>query len=156
MEITAKTIFDAIPGAGQESYHVARRATTGTKTHDRPMIRDLDEETADLIADALNTYHETGLSPRQLLDQRNALWDALENIKSYPIARTHPDGPSITRDHMAEIQAAIAKVMSEGRNREPESPRFPNVSCSQCGQTFGPGDHGFSHCENHEGMKGER
>jgi hypothetical protein len=23
------------------------------------------------------------------------------------------------------------------------------VSCSQCGGDFGPGDHGFSHCENH-------
>lgn len=27
--------------------------------------------------------------------------------------------------------------------------KFENVSCSQCGQDFGPGDHGFSHCENH-------
>lgn len=117
---------------------------------------DASKANAELIAEAGTVYHETGLSPRQLLDQRNALWDALENIKSYPIARPHPDGPSITRDHMAEIQAAIAKVMSEGRNAEPEAPRFPNVSCSQCGQTFGPGDHGFSHCENHAGMKGER
>ena len=31
-----------------------------------------------------------------------------------------------------------------------ESPRFPNVSCSQCGRNFGPGDHGFSHCDNHK------
>lgn len=30
--------------------------------------------------------------------------------------------------------------------------RFANVSCSQCGQDFGPGDHGFSHCENHRGL----
>jgi hypothetical protein len=28
-------------------------------------------------------------------------------------------------------------------------PRFANVSCSQCGQDFGPGDHGFSHCISH-------
>lgn len=28
-------------------------------------------------------------------------------------------------------------------------PKFENVSCSQCGQEFGPGDHGFSHCQNH-------
>lgn len=28
-------------------------------------------------------------------------------------------------------------------------PRFPNVSCSQCGRDLGPGEHGFSHCENH-------
>lgn len=27
--------------------------------------------------------------------------------------------------------------------------KFANVSCSQCGRDFGPGDHGFSHCEHH-------
>ena len=30
-----------------------------------------------------------------------------------------------------------------------EQPRFENTFCSQCGQEFGPGDHGFSHCRNH-------
>ena len=34
-------------------------------------------------------------------------------------------------------------------------PRFPEVSCSQCGQSFGPGDHGFSHCANHAHLKGK-
>ncbi len=29
-------------------------------------------------------------------------------------------------------------------------PKFLNVFCSQCGQEFGPGDHGFSHCANHK------
>ena len=27
--------------------------------------------------------------------------------------------------------------------------RFAETSCSQCGQSFGPGDHGFSHCNSH-------
>ena len=27
--------------------------------------------------------------------------------------------------------------------------KFENVSCSQCGKDFGPGFHGFSHCEDH-------
>lgn len=30
--------------------------------------------------------------------------------------------------------------------------KFENVSCSQCGKEFGPGDHGFSHCEDHEAI----
>lgn len=30
-----------------------------------------------------------------------------------------------------------------------EQPRFATTFCSQCGQDFGPGDHGFSHCRNH-------
>ena len=44
------------------------------------------------------------------------------------------------------------------RELEPNSPlpKFDNVSCSQCQRSFGPGDHGFSHCENHKGMAGTR
>lgn len=29
-------------------------------------------------------------------------------------------------------------------------PKFENVSCSQCGQEFGPGNHGFSSCTSHK------
>lgn len=28
--------------------------------------------------------------------------------------------------------------------------KFDNVFCSQCGMDFGPGNHGFSHCEDHK------
>ncbi len=28
-------------------------------------------------------------------------------------------------------------------------PRFDQTGCSQCGRTFGPGNHGFSHCKDH-------
>jgi len=31
--------------------------------------------------------------------------------------------------------------------------RFSITGCSQCGQSFGPGDHGFSHCKNHKGLR---
>ena len=27
--------------------------------------------------------------------------------------------------------------------------KFKNVSCSQCGNSFGPGDHGYSSCQSH-------
>lgn len=29
--------------------------------------------------------------------------------------------------------------------------RFDKTYCSQCGGEFGPGDNGFSHCDQHEG-----
>ena len=29
------------------------------------------------------------------------------------------------------------------------TPKFQKVWCSQCGKEFGPGNSGFSHCENH-------
>lgn len=35
------------------------------------------------------------------------------------------------------------------------SPRFANTSCSQCGGTFGPGNAGFSHCQDHQGIHPE-
>jgi hypothetical protein len=31
--------------------------------------------------------------------------------------------------------------------------KFEQTYCSQCGQAFGPGDHGFSHCSNHSHLK---
>lgn len=31
--------------------------------------------------------------------------------------------------------------------------RFPNVICSNCGQAFGPGDSGFSHCQSHRHLR---
>ncbi len=31
--------------------------------------------------------------------------------------------------------------------------RYPVTYCSQCGNAFGPGDHGFSHCKNHKGKR---
>lgn len=33
------------------------------------------------------------------------------------------------------------------------TPRFNKTYCSQCGQEFGPGDHGYSHCESHKGKR---
>lgn len=27
--------------------------------------------------------------------------------------------------------------------------QFDETGCSQCGRTFGPGNHGFSHCKDH-------
>ncbi len=28
-------------------------------------------------------------------------------------------------------------------------PKFEKTYCSSCGRGFGPGDHGYSHCEDH-------
>lgn len=48
--------------------------------------------------------------------------------------------------------AAIAKRV-DGKDRN-DMPMFSNVYCSNCGREFGPGDHGFSHCENHKHLTG--
>jgi hypothetical protein len=44
-----------------------------------------------------------------------------------------------------ELDALIDAQLGEPAKH----PKFSNVSCSQCGRDFGPGDHGFSHCEHH-------
>lgn len=33
--------------------------------------------------------------------------------------------------------------------------KFDNVYCSRCGATFGPGNAGYSHCEDHKGIAQE-
>ena len=33
--------------------------------------------------------------------------------------------------------------------------QFETTSCSQCGATFGPGDHGYSHCDDHTPLTAE-
>lgn len=55
--------------------------------------------------------------------------------------------------------AEILRALSAGQQqrdperREREPPRFQNTFCSQCGAEFGPGNHGFSHCENHQHLR---
>jgi len=34
-------------------------------------------------------------------------------------------------------------------------PKYDKTFCSQCGREFGPGDHGFSHCEDHDVTRAE-
>lgn len=36
------------------------------------------------------------------------------------------------------------------RTRVSKTPKFDKTSCSQCGQEFGPGDCGYSHCSDHK------
>jgi len=57
-----------------------------------------------------------------------------------------PRGVSIVRGELAK-NAADATTYAE------PTPMFANTSCSQCGQSFGPGDHGFSHCSSHAGSR---
>lgn len=42
------------------------------------------------------------------------------------------------------VQEAQAAFASGGQ------PKYSETFCSQCGQKFGPGDHGFSHCSDHQ------
>lgn len=54
--------------------------------------------------------------------------------------------------------AALAARIDSGAPKvdRDDFPRFTNVYCSNCGREFGPGDHGFSHCESHQHLVGRR
>ncbi len=79
-----------------------------------------------------------------LLDVDRAAWDRILEKRggcrcciSPPCAAcTEP----ITEDELNSV----------GYTYEAPAARFPEVSCSQCGRSFGPGNSGFSHCEDHE------
>ncbi|MCO1360357.1 hypothetical protein L0Y97_15455 [Burkholderia multivorans] len=57
------------------------------------------------------------------------------------------------------VMSIIVHAMSEDaeleaeRSLDSERPRFSNVRCSACGQSFGPGAAGFSSCAEHIGRR---
>src|SRR3990167_11013426 len=62
------------------------------------------------------------------------------------------DNYAILRPALLQLKAKYPNYDDIDIDREMAalSPRFSNVSCSQCGNDFGPGDSGVSHCENHK------
>lgn len=55
-----------------------------------------------------------------------------------------------------EMNAAEGSTSREGGQNpvvtptKPPAHKYPETFCSQCGGEFGPGNEGFSHCENHK------
>jgi hypothetical protein len=71
---------------------------------------------------------------------------ALQGAIASPTRFVDGNGAPIgTPESYASLAYDIADAMLAAR----EQPRFPDVSCSSCGQSFGPGDEGFSHCADH-------
>jgi hypothetical protein len=76
------------------------------------------------------------------------------------------DSAKALHDELSKLMAGINRDLDEvGEPPAPPlemceleelfaTPRFANVACSQCGQTFGPGNEGFSHCHQHAGKAG--
>lgn len=52
-------------------------------------------------------------------------------------------------DNRPELFHQFHKLHSEGAPAPAPGGKFPEVWCSQCGRSFGPGNHGFSHCKDH-------
>jgi hypothetical protein len=50
---------------------------------------------------------------------------------------------------MDKLAETFEEHKSVGAILEAFMSQQPNISCSQCGQEFGPGDRGFSSCDTH-------
>jgi hypothetical protein len=48
-----------------------------------------------------------------------------------------------------EAARKLAGLLVKAADRVTQGKRFACVSCSQCGRTFGPGNHGYSECASH-------
>ena len=73
------------------------------------IAHDYAKATASLAIEAGTVLHETGLTPRQLADQRAALLEALEALKSAYCAVTDWADPEV----VIKVRAAIAKGESK-------------------------------------------
>jgi hypothetical protein len=67
-----------------------------------------------------------------------------------------PDRICLVAEARGEYSRCQGECAYAERRKPHEQPRFANVSCSQCGQDFGPGNHGFSHCKDHTTKREER
>lgn len=96
-------------------------------------------------------YYESAAWLAETMDTVRELNKALAYLDSRPFAvkRKHElSWPhSLTEGHLRHIQERISEKCAGWF--EPQGPRFANVSCSQCGGEFGPGDHGYSDCRSH-------
>ena len=66
-----------------------------------------------------------------------------------------PRGPNVAGKprefREIDLPAAAAAYADLHQALASRGPRFPVVSCSQCGEAFGPGASGYSHCYDHAG-----
>lgn len=75
-----------------------------------PGRREQDAEAdAHFIADAFNVHDKTGLTPRQLAEQRAGLLEALEAARKYVVVSDHPTSGA----DLKKVEAAIARAKGE-------------------------------------------
>lgn len=52
---------------------------------------------------------------------------------------------------MMDVMYQLNTLIEEDTVTKKPQFKFEHTYCSQCGQVFGPGDHGYSHCIDHMG-----
>lgn len=81
-------------------------------------------------------------------------WSARQQAARHPRSQRKRDAAkAATRECNAAVRAAIAAGSTShvmGIDEDTGEAKFQTTYCSQCGQEFGAGDHGYSHCDNHQ------
>jgi hypothetical protein len=67
----------------------------------------------------------------------------IDAIRDEPPAATWNDSGA-TADGWDMACKEIAKAVAKS-----DKPKFEETFCSSCGRSFGPGNYGYSHCEDH-------
>jgi DNA-directed RNA polymerase subunit RPC12/RpoP len=79
----------------------------------------------------------------QTIRELEMLRDRCDHKFTPPITGYEHEGGHCTHCGINELAAERTKVRY----------KFSNVFCSQCGNDFGPGNHGFSACKEHAGIR---
>lgn len=80
-----------------------------------------------------------------------AAMEALDHMQAYGAHRKWCPQFSVAYEVCSCGGEDVAKHLREVIEAATQ-PKFPYTYCSQCGESFGPGNHGFSECESHKGM----
>jgi hypothetical protein len=79
-------------------------------------------------------------------------WDLSEWEIPYGVINFQRDFPGATlsiENQSGRVVDVISPVGGERKQKMKDGLQFDEVFCSSCGQGFGPGNEGFSHCEHH-------
>ncbi|SOD42426.1 hypothetical protein [Nitrosovibrio sp. Nv4] len=103
-------------------------------------------ETSKVLADKVYALQQENAAIKAEVDR---LRNKVEAPSFFLLGLTSsPNVPEVFR------QAALMHYKSlHAAMKETKTPKFDKTFCSNCGGEFGPGDHGYSYCESHEGQR---
>jgi len=106
------------------------------------------DELTDYLPVGMKLFAFPPIAPTQPVGDevlREAALDVLEKAPcECPHKLRYETGEHFSGCHLFDLNKALAG----------KQPRFLNVSCSQCGKEFGPGNAGYSHCQDHPSLTG--
>lgn len=136
-------VAEALGGSAYDCTRVWSAWSCGTMGPDDFAVIAEDSDRVAEISEAVIGALSMALAKAQATEKDAARYRWLRHNSGFSIAENLFGPHSMTGFTDADLDAMIDGELKH------QAPKFANVGCSQCGQEFGPGDHGFSHCEDH-------